>query len=313
MTSYAHLSSPLGFRQVVELSKHPKKAESHLPAVHRTSVGTSNLAEDTRLARTHIEQIKHIFAKAKDEEDIKRSVPQLKHRLEEIRKIGDKVLKENPGLKDKEKWERLHEDAVKYHELVDDEDFGKLRRSLKMDSHMERETPSTHEERTMYVARDGNVSDTPFMNRGPRRITHDRNSKPGKDFDEAMREAHRQKTEDARWGKAAKDLEVEKKDRAEMDRLRKEEELRKKHEKWRGKGALTVLNGKTEDAVKGASETKKGLSLAHKLALGAGGVATAGALGWATKGRGKKAADAVRAAERAAHKGWSTAKKKESV
>lgn len=171
MTSYAHLSSPLGFRQVVELSKHPKE--------HRV---TSNLGQDTHLVRTHIEQIKHIFAKARDEEDLEKSVPQIKHHLEEVRKIADKVLKENPGLKDKEKWEKLHDESVKWHEFIDNHDFGKVIRALKMDSHIERETPSRDEDR------------------GPRRITHDRKSKTDKDFEEAMSAAHRQKKEDARWG-----------------------------------------------------------------------------------------------------------------
>lgn len=96
--------------------------------------------------------------------------------------------------------------------------------------------------------------------------------------------------------KAARDAEVEKKAMAEMDRLRKLREEEEEREKWRGRGALVPLK-REEEAV-----SKKGLSLAHKLALGGAGVAAAGALGWATKGRGK-------AAVKAAEKGWSTGKK----
>ena len=332
-THYAHRTSHLGSHPVVELSDHPKKVllsgksgseKSHLPAVRGASDVRSNLAEDKHLVRTHTEQIKHIFANIKDEEDLKQSVPQLKHHLEEIRKIADKVLKENHGLKDREEWEKVHEEAVKWHEFVDEGDFTKLRRSLKMGSHEERASGSTHEGRTMYGDRHGNVSETPFMDRGPRRITHDRNSKPGKDFDEAMREAHRQKKEDEWWAKAAKDEDFQKKAVAHLNRLAKqsEEESDRIIAEYGKKKGTTIksdnggwtsttvpLGDKKEEASKGfskakqeLSEGKKGLSLAHKLALGAGGVAAAGALGWATKGRGK-------AAVKAAEKGWSTGRK----
>ena len=84
--------------------------------------------------------------------------------------------------------------------------------------------------------------------------------------------------------------------------LRKEWKEEEEREKWRGRGDLVALGDKKREGEKAASDAKKGLSLAHKLALGAGGAAAAGALGWAVKGRGK---DAVKAAE----KGWSTGKK----
>ena len=282
MTSYAHLSSPLGLRQVVELSKHPKKSESHLPAIRSSHITEVSDAAETHAYRTHLEQIKHILAQSRSDGYVEKHVPQLKHHLEEIRKISDKMLKEKLGTKERETWEKVHDEAVKYHEFVDEGEFDKLIRSLKMASHTE------------------------------------------KDFDEVMRIAQQQKKEDEWWAKAAKDEDFQKKAVAHLNRLAKqsEEESDRIIAEYGKKKGTTIksdnggwtsttvpLGDKKEEASKGfskakqeLSEGKKGLSLAHKLALGAGGVAAAGALGWATKGRGK-------AAVKAAEKGWSTGRK----